>query len=302
MKKIRTLLMTLMLLSMGGSLASAAPMREDTGSSAHLFPKAEKVHKLTGTSTVIQMNDLKELKASSGWKVILTQGDQVSVRLEYSEKAAPHLLVKTKGDKLYLLRKTHFNVFSKGKGGKHIAYITVRDLRDIDLSGASTLEARNKIISQGEVEIDLSGASSITGLTLEATSLSVDASGASDADITFSGDGEMDLDASGASNINIRGTATLRKLSADASGASDIKISGSSVKCSLDASGSSDIDASKHKTTRCALDASGASTIKIRVEGNVDAEASGSSDIFVYGTPQFGIKKSSGSSDIKVRP
>jgi hypothetical protein len=107
---------------------------------------------------------------------------------------------------------------------------------------------------------------------------------------------ELSINQSGASDL--KGKLDVKKLSVDLSGASDITISGSAVQLDVEASGASDFRGFDLVTDICDVRASGASDIKITVNKELSAHASGASDVRYKGNGVIRDIKSSGSSSV----
>jgi hypothetical protein len=110
----------------------------------------------------------------------------------------------------------------------------------------------------------------------------LEASGASY--ITTSGlikaDG-LKLGVSGASEV--KGMFNVDNLKLDISGASIVSLSGNAKKASLNASGASKISGYEMAVEQCHASSSGASNIRITVSGEINADASGGSNIYYKG-------------------
>ncbi len=122
-------------------------------------------------------------------------------------------------------------------------------------------------------------------------------SGACDVSITgtLKGD-DLKVDLSGASDL--KGKLEVKNLSVDLSGASDAKLTGTTAKLDIEASGASSFKGFEFSTDYCNAKASGASDIKITVNKELSAHASGASDIDYKGA---GVKtdiKTSGASSV----
>jgi len=104
------------------------------------------------------------------------------------------------------------------------------------------------------------------------------------------------VDLSGASDL--KGKLDTKKLAFDISGASDSKISGIAVSLDIDASGASKFKGFDLATDYCNIRASGASDIKITVNKELSATASGASDIDYKGAGIIRDIKTSGASSI----
>jgi len=110
----------------------------------------------------------------------------------------------------------------------------------------------------------------------------LNASGASDVQV----DGMIEVPAlvlnmSGASDF--KGGVKVNTLGLELSGASDVRINGSASMVSIQTSGASDVKGYDLVTDVCTAKASGASDINITVNKELNAHASGASDIFFRG-------------------
>jgi Putative auto-transporter adhesin, head GIN domain len=125
------------------------------------------------------------------------------------------------------------------------------------------------------------------------------------------------LKASGSSDVYVNGLIKSEKLEIKLSGSSDFKgaikvgdfdlyqsgssdsrISGTADRVKIDVSGSSDVKAFDLEVNYCDVEASGASDIQITVNKELNARASGASDINYKGSGMIREVKSSGSSSV----
>ena len=107
------------------------------------------------------------------------------------------------------------------------------------------------------------------------------------------------IDLSGASNL--KGKIDGQKLMVDLSGASDMTLSGTMGQLDIEASGASGFKGYDMVVDYCDAKASGASDIKITVNKELSAEASGASDVNYKGSGLIRDVKTSGSSSISKR-
>lgn len=107
------------------------------------------------------------------------------------------------------------------------------------------------------------------------------------------------LDLSGASDF--RGAMEVKDLRINAAGASVATISGTALETKITASGACNIRAYDLKTDKCSADASGASNIRITVEKELNAQASGGSTIFFRGNGLIRDLSASGGATVKRR-
>ncbi len=126
------------------------------------------------------------------------------------------------------------------------------------------------------------------------------ASGASDVYVTgvIKAD-QFTLDLSGASDF--KGAIDVNVLDLEQSGASDADITGSARTVNAEASGASDLKGYNLVSDNCTAHASGASDIKITVNKELSAKATGASGIHYKGNAVIKEIKSSGASSISKR-
>jgi hypothetical protein len=201
-----------------------------------------------------KLSGFTSINVSNAFDVYISQGNQDAVGVSASDESATNN-IKTyiSGGVLYL----SFNQKSWGswKNNKLKAYITVKDLQKLTVSGACNVSFVDPIISD-KLLVSISGASDIKG-PVKVNSLKVGASGASnislsgtatETDFNISGACSIkSLDlvtdncavvASGASSVNL----TINKsLKANISGASDIRYKGTVSMFNTKTSGASSI-------------------------------------------------------------
>lgn len=107
----------------------------------------------------------------------------------------------------------------------------------------------------------------------------------------------LQITLSGASDF--KGAVDLQELSLNQSGSSDSHINGRADKVNIQVSGASDVKGYELITDYCQANASGASDIQLTVNKELNAIASGSSDISYKGSATVSNIKSSGASSVK---
>jgi hypothetical protein len=182
-----------------------------------------------------KLSGFTSINVSNAFDVYISQGNQDAVGVSASDESATNN-IKTyiSGGVLYL----SFNQKSWGswKNNKLKAYITVKDLQKLTVSGACNVSFVDPIISD-KLLVSISGASDIKG-PVKVNSLKVGASGASN--ISLSGTAtETDFNISGACSIKSLDLVT-DNCAVVASGASSVKLTiNKSLKANI--SGASDI-------------------------------------------------------------
>ncbi len=107
---------------------------------------------------------------------------------------------------------------------------------------------------------------------------------------------KLTINQSGASDL--KGKLDIKELTVDISGASDITVSGVAAKLNVEASGASDFKGFDLITDYCDVRASGASGIRITVNKELSAHASGASDIKYKGDGLIRDLKTGGASSV----
>ena len=207
---------------------------------------------------LVQVREAKDFRAihvGSAFKVYLTKGNEEKVAVSAaSDKDLAHIIVEVKNHILYV----GWDSKAKERGNKKLkAYISCKNLDELFVSGACNVDIQGTLKVEGDLKIDLSGASDLEG------------------------------------KIEIG-----NKLEVDLNGASDAKFTGSARKMSIDASGASRFRGFDFTADYCDATASGASDIKITVNKELNAEASGASAVGYKGAAVIGELKTSGAGSV----
>lgn len=128
-------------------------------------------------------------------------------------------------------------------------------------------------------------------------------SGHSAASITFKDQFEakdFDIDLSGASRAKVH-IACTGSLHVHCSSASTLKVEGRARNTEIHLSGASELDAKNLATQNASLKVSGASTASLDVDGELEVEASGASQVSYSGKARLVKKELSGMSSVKAK-
>ena len=110
---------------------------------------------------------------------------------------------------------------------------------------------------------------------------------------------DLKIDVSGASEV--KGIVNVSKLNIDVSGASVVRLSGTAKDGLIDASGACKITSYDLVLDRCNVSTSGASSIRVTVNNELNADASGGSTIYYKGAGVVKSVSTSGGGSIKNR-
>lgn len=244
---------------------------------------------------------IKSIDAGSIYEIEVTEGNQKGVTIVYDAVYEGHLEVKYFQGELILGMKPNVKMINNKEGIK--VYLQMPTIEEIDLSGAAKLTASGTFKTR-ELDIDLSGATSVKGLQISGNELSIDCSGASNLTITGDFSSSIEADVSGASKVTITGNS--RDLEIEASGASNVHVTGENkfteASCSgassitlegstsyfkSETSGASNLKAQNYTAKDGYAEVTGASNAKIRCTGTLKIMVSKMSKLTHYGNPNI---------------
>ncbi|MDQ6814142.1 MAG: DUF2807 domain-containing protein, partial [Bacteroidota bacterium] len=128
----------------------------------------------------------------------------------------------------------------------------------------------------------------------------LDISGASYASISGAlKSDDLKMDISGASEI--KGIVNANKLNLEISGASVARLSGTAKNALIDASGAAKVNSYELSVENCKASSSGASNIKVTVTNELNADATGGSNIYYKGQGIGKVMNASAGASIKNR-
>lgn len=190
---------------------------------------------------VHDFGDIRSLEVSYLFDVHVTEGNSDKVTVIYEEEYEKHLKVRyhKDGAKLRLELNDIPNKFKRGNQPHITVYLQMNDIDDISLSGASSAEFEGKFKST-DLYVGMSGATKLKGLQVRGSSLKVECSGASKANLSGSFTEEIEVNLSGASDLIC--SLDTDRLEGELSGASKFTNEGNVKDCEIEASGASRID------------------------------------------------------------
>lgn len=245
---------------------------------------------------------ITSIEASSVYDIEVTQGNSGTVKVVYDEIFKDRLMVNYINGKLNLeVASTKMRNNNRNIEGIKV-YLQMPTIEDLDLSGASSLKAMGSFKTD-ELDVELSGASSISGLVISGNDLSLDCSGAST--LNLKGDFKtIEAEISGASEIVLNSNSTV--FEGEFSGASTVKVYGDHKNTDVVCSGASNLtlegktDYIKSVTTGASnlkaqeftalngyAQVSGASNAKVRCTGDLKIMVGRASKLTYYGNPNI---------------
>ena len=146
---------------------------------------------------------VEKLEASSAINIEYVQGTPVSLKISGDEAAVAVTKIKQSGNKLKIWRTDKMR---KNQWPKQTVTVTLTTpaISDIELDGACSFKAK-RLSSNGEIEIDLDGASKVGIGQIEAANVEIDCDGAASLSVTKASTRSIELDLDGASTATIAG-------------------------------------------------------------------------------------------------
>ena len=199
------------------------------------------------------VSDFKNVDVSGAAKVLVSQGDHPSVKIEGDENLLPYMEVNQIGNKIEVREKPGFNLATTTDIK---VYVTAPVFNDIDASGACDIIGQTKITNPEDLAMHVSGAGDIR-MEVEAPHLKADVSGSGsiylkgqtkDVYLELTGAGHahcFDL-LSESTKVEISGAGSAEvyasvKLEADVSGAGNVKYKGNASDVKQDVSGAGSV-------------------------------------------------------------
>ena len=212
------------------------------------------------------------VNVSSAFQVVITRADGYSITV-----TAPHIeqvRVEKQGNTLKVWREG--NLWFTPFQAQPKVEIGLPSLTSIELSGASRGEVSG-FDSEEQMEIIISGASSLDVGDIATGELKAKVSGASRLEGNIKSEGNAEIEVTGASTVNLDGYAN------------DID---------LEASGASRASLGDYYAKNGDVTLSGASKGTVNLTGRLDANISGASDLSWKGNPTMGSIQTSGASSL----
>lgn len=231
-----------------------------------------------------------------GPKVNILPGAEKKITISMDENFENEIKVKKYGNKKIIQgNRAHTLVTDRFEINLY-GYV----LSNIDLSGACEATVSSLCVDKNDLDIELSGASTLELDSYDGVNLSCELSGASILSIGDCKVKDSDFELSGASDISISNLKTT-KLDLDVSGASKIYLLlGSTTTFSGEVSGASEVEAKTFEVENGKIDLSGASRMSVKVNQSLTGEVSGVSTLNYSGEGNVNVRVSGGSSAKKV--
>jgi hypothetical protein len=205
--------------------------------------------------------DFNSVEIMSPFQVEIARSNVYLVSITANDNLFDYIEVTQVGDTLRIRLRPFFSFRSTTLR----ASIAMPDLSVLDMSGASSVNIAG-FQTNDDVEINVSGASRLDILSLQAVDVTMEISGASRA----------------------TGFVKCESANFEVSGASYLELNGSAEGARLDASGASSLRLQDFYLLHASVILSGASNGNVEVNGTLDVDISGASRLVFGGNPQLG--------------
>lgn len=222
------------------------------------------------------IDDFHSVDVGSAFDVQIQKGSY-AVSVQIDPDYVDRLIVEKRGGVLYIGIKPGFHL-SWFASPIMKATIVMPEIEGLSASGASQVAVDPELTSKDQFDAEVSGASSVA-MDVISERVKINLSGASE----------------------WRGRVEAKTIKVEASGASDIKVEGSSDDAEIHASGASEFGDDAFSVQSVRAEASGASSVRVKVIKEADLDASGASNIEIYGNPETINQETSGASSIDIR-
>jgi hypothetical protein len=228
---------------------------------------------VTMVTKTFNLKDFTKIEVGGAFKVDIVRSDSFKVTVDADDLR--HIRVETVGDTL-VIRRQGIEWFAPFHGHP-MATVTLPALKEMSISGASHGKLENFQSDEG-LAINLSGASHLEAL-----------------DITT---GRIEVKVTGASSLNGKITAT-KDAKIEASGASKIDVTGTGANMVIKVTGASKAELGKFPVQNADVEVTGASNAFINLNGKLNADVSGASNLYWSGSPVMGDIQTSGASNLR---
>ncbi|MDR2912726.1 MAG: DUF2807 domain-containing protein [Alistipes sp.] len=244
------------------------------------------------------------VEASAAFDIVLVRSDRTRAVVEVHNSLAEYVRISRSGDGkvrigLHDVNNRVWRNLNRLPERERVQRVTIYlpSLSTIRLSGACDLSSTDTFSGE-DVDILLSGASEIDGLTISSPRVKLQCSGATEVSLNLPATRELAVVASGASEIDI----TARGLDYSkigVSGASEVDLYGDGRQGDWTVSGASELSAERFVVRDLSITSSGASDAKVNATGTLNAKASGASTVRYAGRPETLNNLSSDKKDVR---
>lgn len=219
------------------------------------------------------VNDFDQVAVCCGMKLMLTQGDDIQLRLEADDNILPEIETLVRDNQLTVRFRSNFGPFNFRLSQPATVYLQMPTIRGVTISGGASLTTDK--VEADHIALAFSGGSQGAITTLETQTVDLVTSGGAQTTIETLAVDRLALEASGGGRVTLKG--------------------GTVTDQQITVSGGSHYDALAVAGEMAILEASGGSEAKVWVTETLHVQASGGSRIEYTGNPSLDQQLSGGS-------
>jgi hypothetical protein len=236
-----------------------------------------------------------KIQVSDGWDLILSQGDEYSIKIKANENLLDGLKTEVINDVLIISSTTKA---IKSKGIRKKVYLNFIEVNQISAKDSDILAETT--IKSDTLNIEMHEDSDLDNIKFEGGKLLARLTGSSKMNMSIPSTKHIDIKVEGSSEISLTEirTDTFKLI---LSGDSEADLIGFTKEFDAQASNESEIKANELRVTNCLLNLSSSSEAEIIVEDTLDVTLRGKSELKLIGFPNFGNKKVCKSCKIEMK-
>ena len=214
--------------------------------------------------------------------VIVTQGKNISVRIEAEDNLIPYFETTVQGNTLNIGMKNEYTGVSLHPTQPIKFYVTTPEIDAVTLAGSGNIITSD--VKTGDFKITLLGSGNISNDSLTAANVDINLSGSGDITLGTVSASEVTANIAGSGNIRLD-TLTADKISSKTAGSGNLTISGKVTDQSAEILGSGDYRASDLKSDTAIVRVTGSGNCQVSVTKTLNVTVLGSGDVVYSGNP-----------------
>jgi len=216
--------------------------------------------------------------------VYVTQGEQVSVKIEAEDNLIPYFETVVQGNTLKIGVKPEYIGVNLRPTRPVKFYVTTPDLTAFTLAGSGNIFAGD--VQATGFDINLLGSGNISTDSLSATNVSVKLAGSGDITVSSLAATEVTTTIAGSGNVRLAAV-TADKVSSTTTGSGDISMDGKVTEQQVEIIGSGDYLGAGLKSQSATVRVTGSGNSHLSASDALDVTILGSGDVVYSGNPRL---------------
>ena len=248
---------------------------------------------VTGSGKVVtetrDVSNFSRITLAGIGDVYVTQGEDVSVRIEAEDNLIPYFETAVQGDTLTIGIKNEYMGVSLHPLKPVKFYVTTPKIEAVKLAGSGNIIAGD--VQTAGFDISLLGSGNISTGKLTATNVDVKLAGSGNITLGTVLAAEVATSIAGSGNIRLEAL-TADKVSSTISGSGDITMGGEASEQHIEILGSGDYLASGLKSENATVRVTGSGNGQVLAAGILNVTILGSGDVVYSGSPRVNVSVS----------